>query len=187
MLLQVLRQTQALKDSLSFSSNQVSALTAEMEQLRAELEQCRQKAVTDQEQVRCQPAGQQLWQPTALWSLLLLAASLQCCTLLMTMLAVLQPPVAGPMVAAQQHDLSASACHLCPLDKQLLCCCSCGWLYVHSQILKELEGLHLSAAEQLEGLYEARLALEREKLKQMAAAKDDVELSLKVRGHPGNH
>jgi hypothetical protein len=46
--------------------------------------------------------------------------------------------------------------------------------------LKELEGLHLSAAEQLEGLYEARLALERERLKQVAAAKDDVELSLKV-------
>jgi regulator of replication initiation timing len=51
MLLQVLRQTQALKDSLSFSSNQVAALTAELEQLRSELEQCRQKAVTDQEQV----------------------------------------------------------------------------------------------------------------------------------------
>lgn len=48
------------------------------------------------------------------------------------------------------------------------------------QILKELEGLHSSAAEQLEGLYEARLALEKEKLRQMAAAKDDLELSLKV-------
>jgi hypothetical protein len=55
--LQVLLQTLALKDSLSFSSNQVSALTAEMEQLRAELEQCRQKAVTDQEQVRSQTAA----------------------------------------------------------------------------------------------------------------------------------
>lgn len=48
------------------------------------------------------------------------------------------------------------------------------------QILQELEGLHLSAAEQLEGLYEARLALEKEGLKQLAAAKDDLELSLKV-------
>jgi hypothetical protein len=48
------------------------------------------------------------------------------------------------------------------------------------QILKELEGLHLSAAEQLEGLYEARLALEKERLRHMAAAKDDLELSLKV-------
>jgi hypothetical protein len=54
------------------------------------------------------------------------------------------------------------------------------WWCQHTQILKELEGLHLSAAEQLEGLYEARLALERERLKQLAAAKDDVELSLKV-------
>jgi predicted DNA-binding protein (UPF0251 family) len=57
MLLQVLRQTQALKDSLSFSSNQVAALTAELEQLRSELEQCRQKAVTDQEQVSKQTAA----------------------------------------------------------------------------------------------------------------------------------
>jgi hypothetical protein len=71
-------------------------------------------------------------------------------------------------------------CHLC-----LLCC---------TQILKELEGLHLSAAEQLEGLYEARLALEKERLKQLAAAKDDIELSLKVgsttqttSGHLTNH
>jgi hypothetical protein len=53
----------------------------------------------------------------------------------------------------------------------MLCC---------RQILKELEGLHLSAAEQLEGLYEARLALEKERLRHMAAAKDDLELSLKV-------
>lgn len=51
-LWQVMRQTQALKESLSFSGSQVSALTAEMQQLKAELEQCRQKAVTDQEQVR---------------------------------------------------------------------------------------------------------------------------------------
>lgn len=51
------------------------------------------------------------------------------------------------------------------------------------QILEELEGLHLSAAEQLEGLYEARLALEKERLRQLAAAKDDIELSLKVRLH----
>jgi hypothetical protein len=40
--------------------------------------------------------------------------------------------------------------------------------------------LHAAAAEQLEGLYEARLALEGERLAQLAAAKDDVELSLKV-------
>lgn len=50
-----------------------------------------------------------------------------------------------------------------------------------AQILKELEGLHLSAVEQLEGLYEARLALERERLKQLNAAKDDLEFSIKVR------
>jgi hypothetical protein len=56
----------------------------------------------------------------------------------------------------------------------MICCLSL------PQILKELEGLHLSAADQLEGLYEARLALEKERLKQLAAAKDDLELSLKV-------
>uniref|UniRef100_A0A383W626 Uncharacterized protein n=1 Tax=Tetradesmus obliquus TaxID=3088 RepID=A0A383W626_TETOB len=47
------------------------------------------------------------------------------------------------------------------------------------QVAKELESLHAAAAEQLEGLYEARLALEGERLAQLAAAKDDLELSLK--------
>jgi hypothetical protein len=50
-LLQVLRQTQALKESLSSSDSRVTALQAEVAQLTAELEACRQKAVTDQEQV----------------------------------------------------------------------------------------------------------------------------------------
>lgn len=50
------------------------------------------------------------------------------------------------------------------------------------QAVKELEALHVAAAEQLEGLYEARLALEAERLAQMTAAKDDLELSLKVPG-----
>ena len=50
-LLQVLRQTQGLKESLSASHSQAASLAAEVEQLRAELEQCQQKAVTDQEQV----------------------------------------------------------------------------------------------------------------------------------------
>jgi hypothetical protein len=50
------------------------------------------------------------------------------------------------------------------------------------QVAKELETLHAAAAEQLEGLYEARLALEGERLAQLAAAKDDMELSLKVSG-----
>jgi hypothetical protein len=49
---QMMRQTQALKESLSMSSSRVSALTGELEQLRTELEHCRQKAVTDQEQAR---------------------------------------------------------------------------------------------------------------------------------------
>lgn len=59
--------------------------------------------------------------------------------------------------------------------------------FVCTQILKELEGLHLSAAEQLEGLYEARLALEKERLRQLAAAKDDIELALKVGSHHASH
>lgn len=63
------------------------------------------------------------------------------------------------------------------------CCCVCLCVLL-PQILKELEGLHLSAAEQLEGLYEARLALEKERLRQMAAAKDDLELALKVALRP---
>lgn len=49
------------------------------------------------------------------------------------------------------------------------------------QAVKELESLHVAAAEELEGLYEARLALEQERLAQLQAAKDDLELSLKVR------
>lgn len=60
--LKVMRQTQALKESLSMSSSQVSTLTGELEQLRAELERCRQKAVTDQEQAR-----QQAWQQQLGW------------------------------------------------------------------------------------------------------------------------
>lgn len=71
----------------------------------------------------------------------------------------------------------ASCAHPPPPSLLPLCCCCCVCVL---QILKELEGLHLSAAEQLEGLYEARLALEKERLRQMAAAKDDLELSLKV-------
>eukprot|EP00879_Flechtneria_rotunda_P002831 GHRR01003044.1.p1 GENE.GHRR01003044.1~~GHRR01003044.1.p1 ORF type:complete len:947 (+),score=451.86 GHRR01003044.1:130-2841(+) len=47
------------------------------------------------------------------------------------------------------------------------------------QVVKELESLHIAAAEQLEGLYEARLALEMEKLNQLQAAKDDMEFSFK--------
>jgi hypothetical protein len=46
--------------------------------------------------------------------------------------------------------------------------------------MRELEGLHASAAEELEGLYEARLAVEAEKLRQMSATKDDLELHFKV-------
>lgn len=56
-LLQVLRQTQALKESLSSSDSRVTALQAEVAQLTAELEACKQKAVTDQEQV-CHPCQQ---------------------------------------------------------------------------------------------------------------------------------
>jgi uncharacterized protein YlxW (UPF0749 family) len=48
----VLRQTQALKESLSSSDSRVTALQAKVAQLTAELEACKQKAVTDQEQVR---------------------------------------------------------------------------------------------------------------------------------------
>lgn len=62
------------------------------------------------------------------------------------------------------------------------CCCH-RLLYLlqcAAQVAKELESLHAAAAEQLEGLYEARLALEGERLAQLAAAKDDLELSLKV-------
>jgi hypothetical protein len=51
MPLQVLRQTQGLKESLSSSHSHAASLAAEVERLRVELEQCRQKAVTDQEQV----------------------------------------------------------------------------------------------------------------------------------------
>eukprot|EP00775_Hariotina_reticulata_P011301 gene11301-11451_t len=50
---------------------------------------------------------------------------------------------------------------------------------VQQQVMRDLEALHASAAEELEGLYEARLALEAEKLKQMSAAKDDLELHFK--------
>jgi hypothetical protein len=58
-LSQVLRQTQALKESLSSSDSRVTALQAEVAQLMAELEACKQKAVTDQEQVRplCKQTG----------------------------------------------------------------------------------------------------------------------------------
>lgn len=68
-LWQVMRQTQDLKESLSFSSGQVSALTAEMQQLKAELEQCRQKAVTDQEQVNitCSSVSCQGWGACSLY------------------------------------------------------------------------------------------------------------------------
>lgn len=48
-------------------------------------------------------------------------------------------------------------------------------------MVQELEALHLAAAEQLEGLYDARLALEAERMRHLAAAKDDLELSLRVR------
>lgn len=51
MPVQVLRQTQGLKESLSSSHSHAASLAAEVERLRVELEQCRQKAVTDQEQV----------------------------------------------------------------------------------------------------------------------------------------
>ena len=47
----MLRQTQALKESLAASDSQAAALKTELHQLQAELEHCRQKAVTDQEQV----------------------------------------------------------------------------------------------------------------------------------------
>jgi hypothetical protein len=49
-----------------------------------------------------------------------------------------------------------------------------------TQLASELESLHCAAADQLEGLYKARVALERERCAQMAAAKDDLELSLRV-------
>lgn len=52
-------------------------------------------------------------------------------------------------------------------------------LLLSFQVVNELEALHGSAAHELETLYEARLALEAERLAQLGAAKDDLELSLK--------
>ncbi len=46
-----------------------------------------------------------------------------------------------------------------------------------TQIVHELEGLHSAAADELEALYEARLALEAERVRQLAAARDDAELA----------
>lgn len=41
-----------------------------------------------------------------------------------------------------------------------------------------MEATHLAAAEELEGLYEKRLALEGGKLKQLQAAKDDMQFTM---------
>lgn len=49
--MQMLRQTQALREALAASDGQVTALKADMQQLQAELQQCKRKAVADQEQV----------------------------------------------------------------------------------------------------------------------------------------
>lgn len=72
---------------------------------------------------------------------------------------------------AKHQPLSTASIELC----QHVYPCTC------PQAVKELEFLHVAAAEELEGLYEARLALEQERLAQLQAAKDDLELSLKVR------
>ncbi|GIL58742.1 hypothetical protein Vafri_13730, partial [Volvox africanus] len=42
------------------------------------------------------------------------------------------------------------------------------------QVVKELEGAHMSAAEELEALYEKRLQVEMERVKVMAASRDDI-------------
>ncbi|GLC77526.1 WD repeat-containing protein 49 [Pleodorina starrii] len=42
------------------------------------------------------------------------------------------------------------------------------------KVVKELEGAHMSAAEELEALYEKRLLVEMERVKVMAAARDDM-------------
>jgi len=51
MSLQVLRETQALKELLAASDSQVAALRTEAGELTAQLEHCKHKAVADQEQV----------------------------------------------------------------------------------------------------------------------------------------
>lgn len=51
MALQVLRETQALKELLAASDSQVAALRTEAGELTAQLEHCKHKAVADQEQV----------------------------------------------------------------------------------------------------------------------------------------
>jgi hypothetical protein len=43
--------------------------------------------------------------------------------------------------------------------------------------LQEVEGLHLAAAQELEALYERRLALEAERCRQLAAARDDAQFA----------
>ncbi|KAG2439922.1 hypothetical protein HXX76_004041 [Chlamydomonas incerta] len=47
--------------------------------------------------------------------------------------------------------------------------------HVERRVVKELEGAHMSAAEELEVLYEKRLAVEADKLRVMAAARDDAQ------------
>eukprot|EP00198_Chlamydomonas_reinhardtii_P006316 XP_001695652.1 flagellar/basal body protein [Chlamydomonas reinhardtii] len=47
--------------------------------------------------------------------------------------------------------------------------------HVERRVVKELEGAHMSAAEELEALYEKRLAVEADKLRVMAAARDDAQ------------
>jgi hypothetical protein len=44
-----------------------------------------------------------------------------------------------------------------------------------------VEALHLAAAEELEALYERRLALEAERARQLAAARDDVQFAAEER------
>jgi butyrate kinase len=48
-------------------------------------------------------------------------------------------------------------------------------IYCVSVITQELESAHMAAAEELESLYEKRLKVEAEKMKQLAGAKDDLQ------------
>lgn len=59
----------------------------------------------------------------------------------------------------------------------------------HQQEIIHLEAAHLSAVEELEGLYEKRLEVEQEKIRQIQAVNDDVKFSLeeKLRRMDGDH
>ncbi|KAF8067333.1 CFAP57 [Scenedesmus sp. PABB004] len=122
---QVLRETQALRASLSASEQRAAALAGEAESLRAALARSAADADAAQQQVRCAARG-----------------------------------------AARAARRGAAGCAASPA-------------LAAPQLFAELESLHVAAAEQLEGLYEARLALEAERYARLAAAKDDLELGLK--------